>query len=179
MNYINKTRMISGAIILIIVAAAALYYFFVPVKIVDVNNYFELSASSKYDFVQNDYKEKDETPTLSKMDTKKQIYLKGSAYKPSDKTLKTLIEDDKKTFPESLEGREVSEIKEFKTKNYEAYKYSFVYEDNAKIDFYQTVYFIEAENGFYIIDIECKNVDRAKYEKDFDKILKTFKELDA
>ena len=174
---IGKIQSIIGAIAIVVVLGVVAVAFLIPKTIKDNKEFFKLTVAAKYNFKENTaVTEGESTKSLGVYDEKSGIYISGNAYEMPEKDFQELIKEDKDTYTEGATS--VSEITKREISGTEAYYYSFEYVDSNEVPYYMEVNFIKTEKGLYNIDIECKTEDKDKYVKEFDKILKTFKELD-
>ena len=171
----SKLRIAIGVILFLLIGGFGIYFFFTKVRLVDKNNLFELYISGKYSLEENDYGS-DDTPPLSMFDERKQVYITGYTYEIPEKEFKKIVLEDMDAVVK--QGAELtSKTKDFKLKSTESYYYSITYKDKKDIEYFRVSHFIKTKKGFYLLDFVCLKQDKSKYEKDFNKIAKTFKEL--
>jgi len=186
-NAIDKVKnIINIAIFVFVVGALALagyFYFFTARTIKSDDGYYELSVPGKYSFKVND--KVDDDASMAQYNQSKGIYIfgktlqLGETYNPTETEFLESINEDRTKFIESSKGKNETEVVEKELKGFKAYTYSFEYIETNNKNYLVKVFWIKSKNRIYLIDLGCPAADKQNLEKELDKILESFKELEA
>jgi len=182
----NKVNMVQNIIswgVMLFAACALIYfgysYFFSSSILKSDHDFFELTVSNKYEFIENE-KAQDEY-IMAKFDKNRSIYIFAQAYNGDEfEDYKEATEEyyqSQVDRQEELEIKNISSLEEIKIADYIAYTYSYTYIDTLDKECYIKMYLIGSEQYYYQLSIESLIEDKDKYKEDFDTIAKSFKEI--
>ena len=182
-NGVNAIRNIIsiGAMLLVlgVLGYIGYNYFFGKTVLVSEKDLFQITAPGKFDFVENTSANSEYY--MAKVDESKKLYIFILAYeKAEDKDFKTIAEEERAYYLENPEStKNLSDLKDVKIGDYDAYMLSYEYVDENEEDYYLQLYMIEGKEAMYYAMFESPVKDQDKYKADFEKIAKTFKEIEA
>ena len=176
MNFIYT---LIGIIVVVAIAFFGYQYLFGNETIQSNSNYFEITVSQKYMF-ENNTEATDAALEIAIWSATDGLYVFGYTYLKEDNaeegTLKSHVEEEIKAIAETEGNRDVTELKEEIIDGKTAYTYTFCYTDNEVSEsFMSKIVWIEAEEEYYALIIECPEAEKDTYTEVLDKIGQSFK----